>query len=61
MTAQQDRRAPGEPAQATSAWRTGAYPAAAAAFAARISYVWGEAAFRLLFTHYPGFDADWVM
>jgi hypothetical protein len=35
--------------------------AAAAAFAAGIVYLWGEAAFRLLFTYYPGFDADWVL
>lgn len=59
MTTQQ-RKTPGS-AQTTSAWRTGAYPAAAAAFAAGIVYLWGEAAFRLLFTYFPGFDADWVL
>lgn len=30
-------------------------------FAAGLVYVWGEAAFRLLFTYSPGFNADWVL
>ena len=59
MTTQQ--RATREKAQPAGAWRTGAYPAAAAAFAAGINYLWGEAALRLLFTYFPGFDADWVL
>jgi LPXTG-motif cell wall-anchored protein len=59
MTTQQ--RATGEPAQTAGARRTGACPAAAAAFAAGIVYLWGEAAFRLLFTYFPGFDARWVL
>ena len=59
MTTQQ--RATGESAQRTGAWRTGAYPAAAATFAAGIVYLWAEAAFRLLFTYFPGFDARWVL
>jgi hypothetical protein len=54
------RQAPG-PAQTERARHTGAYPAAAAAFAAGIIYVWGEAAFRLLFTYFPNFDARWVL
>ena len=36
-------------------------PLAAAAFAAGITYAWAEALWRLLFTYYPGFDADWVL
>jgi len=58
MTTQQRQT---QPARTESAWRTGAYPAAAAAFAAGIIYVWGEAAFRLLFTYFPGFNAAWVL
>jgi hypothetical protein len=61
MTTQQHQHAPGEPAQRPPRGPAGAYPAAAAAFAAGIVYLWGEAAFRLLFTYYPGFDADWVL
>jgi hypothetical protein len=49
------------PAHTTRARWTGAYPAAAAAFLAGLVYVWGEAAFRLLFTYFPGFNADWVL
>jgi LPXTG-motif cell wall-anchored protein len=59
MTTRQ--REAGQPAQTGSPWRTGAYPAAAAAFAAGIVYLWAEAAFRLAFTYSPGFDADWVL
>ena len=43
------------------AGRIGASPLAAAAFTAGLIYVWGEAAFRLLFTYFPGFNADWVL
>lgn len=39
----------------------GASPAAAAAFAAGIVYVWAEALFRLLFTYYPSFNARWQL
>jgi hypothetical protein len=46
---------------AARAGRIGASPVAAAAFAAGLVYVWGEAAFRLLFTYFPGFNADWVL
>lgn len=38
-----------------------ASPFAAAAFAAGLVYVWGEAAFRLAFTYSPAFDARWVL
>jgi hypothetical protein len=48
-------------AKQNGAGLTGAYPAAAAAFTAGIVYLWGEAAFRLLFTYFPGFDAQWVL
>ena len=61
MTTQHQHRAPGEPAQIPPPRPAGAYPAAAATFAAGLVYLWGEAAFRLLFTYYPGFDADWVL
>lgn len=54
------REAPGA-ARKPRARDTGAYPAAAAAFAAGIIYVWGEAAFRLLFTYFPDFNAAWVL
>lgn len=50
-----------ESPRAAAAGRTGASPAAAAAFAAGLVYVWGEAAFRLLFTYFPGFDTRWVL
>ncbi len=56
-TQRRDRESP----PAASAWRAGAYPAAAAAFAAGLIYLWGEAAFRLLFQYFPGFDARWVL
>jgi LPXTG-motif cell wall-anchored protein len=59
MTTQQ-RQTPG-PAETTSGWRTGAYPAAAAAFAAGLVYLWGEAGFRLAFQYSPSFDARWVL
>jgi LPXTG-motif cell wall-anchored protein len=59
MTTQQ--RETGEPARTAGARATGAYPAAAAAFLAGLVYVWGEAAFRLLFTYFPAFNADWVL
>lgn len=39
----------------------GAGPAAAAAFAAGIVYVWAETLFRLLFTYYPSFNARWQL
>jgi LPXTG-motif cell wall-anchored protein len=59
MTTQQ-RETPG-PARMTGARGAGAYPAAAAAFLGGLVYVWGEAAFRLLFTYFPGFNANWVL
>jgi hypothetical protein len=59
MTTQQ-RETPG-PARTTSACRAGAYPAAAASFAAGLVYLWGEAGFRLAFQYSPSFDANWVL
>jgi LPXTG-motif cell wall-anchored protein len=41
--------------------RAFASPVAAAAFAAGVSYAWLEALWRLLFTYYPTFDANWVL
>jgi uncharacterized membrane protein YeaQ/YmgE (transglycosylase-associated protein family) len=41
--------------------RGAAKPAVAAAFAAGILYVWLEATFRLLFTYFPAFNANWVL
>jgi hypothetical protein len=50
-----------EPAHKRRASTTGAYPAAAAAFAAGLVYLWGEAGFRLAFQYSPSFDARWVL
>jgi hypothetical protein len=41
--------------------RVVAGPVGAAAFAAGITYAWLEALWRLLFTYYPNFDANWVL
>ena len=38
-----------------------ATPLVAAAYAAGIVYMWGEAAFRLAFTNSPDFNAKWVL
>ena len=56
-----EQRTAEEPRPVRRAARIGASPVAAAAFAAGLVYVWGEAAFRLLFTYFPTFNADWVL
>ena len=38
-----------------------ATPLVAAAYAAGIVYMWGEAAFRIAFTNSPDFNAKWVL
>ncbi len=56
-SAQKSASQPASRAQAS----VGATPLAAAGFLAGIVYMWGEAAFRLLFTFNANFNALWVL
>lgn len=50
-----------QPPAATRPTLTAATPLAAAAFAAGTAYAWLAALWRLLFTYYPTFNADWQL